>query len=82
MIGYDVDGGAGPFEVVSPLCVIDSRKLFVVDVVIGLGVFKRSGVKCDQMIVAVWGAYGYSVGHTFPATLTHQTSNLFTPSNT
>ena len=24
----------------------------------------------------------YSVGHTFPATLTHQTSNLFTPSNT
>ena len=24
----------------------------------------------------------YSVSHTFPATLTHQTSNLFTPSNT
>ena len=60
MIGYDVDGGAGPFEVVSPLFegVIDSCKLFVVDVVIGLGIFKRSGVKCNRMIVAVRGAYG------------------------
>ena len=60
MIGYDVDGGAGPFEVVSPPFegVIDSRKLFVVDVVIGLGIFKRSGVKCDWMIVAVQGVYG------------------------
>ena len=40
MIGYDINGGAGPFEVVSPPFegVIDSRKLFVVDVVIGLGV--------------------------------------------
>ena len=43
MVSYDVDGGAGPFEVVSPLFedVIDSRKFFVVDVVIGLGVFKH-----------------------------------------
>ena len=60
MIGYDVDGGACPFEVVSPPFegVVDSHKLLVVDVVIGLGVFKRPGVKCDQMIVAVWGVYG------------------------
>ena len=37
MIGYNVDGGAGPFEVVSPPFegVVDSHKLFVVDVVIG-----------------------------------------------
>ena len=42
MVGYDVDGGAGPFEVVSPLfeSVVDSRKFFIVDVVIGLGVFE------------------------------------------
>ena len=60
MIGYDVDGGAGPFEVVSPPFegIVDSHKLFVMDVVIGLGIFKRLGVKCDQMIVAVRGAYG------------------------
>ena len=60
MIGYNIDGGAGPFEVVSPPFegVVDSRKLFVVDVIIGLGVFKRPGVKCDRMIVAVRGAYG------------------------
>ena len=60
MIGYDVNGGASPFEVVSPPFegIIDSHKLFVVDVVIGLSVFKRSGVKCDRMIVAVRGVYG------------------------
>ena len=60
MIGYDVDGGAGPFEVVSPPFegVVDSRKLLVVDIVIGLGVFKHPGVKCDRMIVTVQGVYG------------------------
>ena len=60
MIGYDVNGGASPFEVVSPPFegVVDSHKLLVMDVVIGLGVFKHSGVKCDWMIVAVRGAYG------------------------
>ena len=60
MIGYNVNGGAGPFEVVSPLFkgVVDSRKLLVVDIIIGLGVFKRPGVEHDQMIVAVWGEYG------------------------
>ena len=60
MISYDVDGGASPFEVVSPPFegIVDSCKLLVVDIVIGLSVFKRLGVKCDRMIVAVWGAYG------------------------
>ena len=40
MIGYDVDGGAGPFEVVLPPFegVVDSHKLLVVDVIIGLSV--------------------------------------------
>ena len=60
MIGYDVNGGAGPFEVVSPPFegVVDSRKLLVVDIIIGLGVFKRPGVKRNRMIVAVQGVYG------------------------
>ena len=60
MVGYDVDGGAGPFKVVSPPfeSIVDSHKFFIVDIVIGLGVFKRSGVKCDRMIVAIRGAYG------------------------
>ena len=61
MISYDVDGGAGPFEVVSPPFegVVDSRKLFVVDVVIGLGIFKRLGVECDQMVVTIRDVDGY-----------------------
>ena len=44
MISYDVDGGASPFKVVLPPFegVIDSHKFFVVDIVIGLGVFKCS----------------------------------------
>ena len=60
MIGYDVDGGAGPFEVVSPPFegVIDSCKFLVVDVVICLGIFKHLGVECDRMVVTVWGANG------------------------
>ena len=42
MIGYDVDGGAGPFEVVTPSFegIVDGRKFFIVDVVIGFGVLK------------------------------------------
>ena len=61
MISYDVNGGAGPFKVVSPPFegVVDGHKFFVVDIVIGLGVFKRLGVKHNWMIVAVRGAYGY-----------------------
>ena len=60
MIGYNVDGGPCPFEVVSPPFegVVDSRKFLVVDVVIRLGIFKRSGVECDQMVVTVWGVNG------------------------
>ena len=60
MISYDIDGGASPFKVVSPSFegVVDSRKFFVVDVVIGLGVFKCPGVERDQMVVTVWGANG------------------------
>ena len=60
VIGYDVDGGASPFEVVSPPFerVVDSHELLIVDIVIGLGVFKCLGVECDWMVVAVWGADG------------------------
>ena len=60
MIGYDIDGGASPFEVVSPPFegVIASRKFFVVDVIIRLGVFKCPGVERDWMVVAIRGANG------------------------
>ena len=60
MISYNIDGGAGPFEVVLPSfeCVIDSHDLFIMDIVIGLSVFKHSGVEHDQMVVAVQGADG------------------------
>ena len=57
MIGYNIDGGAGPFEVVAPTFegIIDGRKFFIVDIVIGFGVFESPGVECDQVIVTVWG---------------------------
>ena len=60
MISYDIDGGASPFEVVSPLFegVVDSRKFFVVDIVIHLGIFKCPGVECNRTVVTVWGANG------------------------
>ena len=60
MISYDIDGGAGPFKVVSPPFegIIDSHKFFIVDVIISLGVFKRPGLECDRMVVAVWGVDG------------------------
>ena len=60
MIRYDVDGGASPFEVVSPPFegVIDSHKFFVMDVIIGLSIFKRLGVECDWVVVAIWGVDG------------------------
>ena len=60
MIGYDVNGGAGPFEVVSPPFegIVDSCKFLVVDVIICLSVFKRPGVECNQMVVAIRGANG------------------------
>ena len=60
MISYDVDGGASPFKVVSPSFegIIDSRKFFVVDIVIGLGIFKHPGVESNRMVVAIWGANG------------------------
>ena len=36
MISYDINGGAGPFEVVTPMFegVVDGRKFFIVHVVI------------------------------------------------
>ena len=60
MIGYNINGGAGPFKVVLPPFegIIDSRKFFVVDVIIHLGVFKHLGVECNWMLVAVQGANG------------------------
>ena len=60
MISYDVDGGASPFEVVSPPfeSIVDSRKFLIMDIVIGLSIFKCSGVERDWMVVTVWGADG------------------------
>ena len=60
MIGYNIDGGAGPFEVVTPSFedVIDGHKFFIVYVVIGFGVFESPGVERDRVIVTVWGSNG------------------------
>ena len=59
MIGYDVGGGAGPFEVVTPTFegIVDGRKFFIVYVVNSFGIFESSGVECDW-VVTVWGSDG------------------------
>ena len=50
MIGYDVNGGAGPFEVVMPMFegVVDGRKFFIMYIVISFGVFESPGVECES----------------------------------
>ena len=60
MIGYDVNGGASPFEGVTPRFegVVDGRKFFIVYVVISFGVFESPGVECDWVVVAVRGSDG------------------------
>ena len=60
MIGYDVDGGAGPLEVVMPTFegIIDGHKFLIVYVVIGFGIFESPGVECDWVVVAVRGSDG------------------------
>ena len=60
MISYDINGGASPFEVVSPPFegIIDSRKFFVMDVVIHLSIFKCPRVEHDWMVVTVRGVDG------------------------
>ena len=54
MIGYDIDGGAGPFEVVTPTFegIVDGHKFFIVYVVISFGVFESPGVECDRVLRA------------------------------
>ena len=48
MIGYDVNGGASPFEVVMPTFegVVDGCKFFIVHVVISFSIFESPGVEC------------------------------------
>ena len=60
MIGYDINGGAGPFEVVTPMFegVVDGCKFFIVYIVISFGVFESPGVECDWVVVAVRGSDG------------------------
>ena len=60
MISYDIDGGASPFEVVTPSFegIVDGHKFFIVDVVIGFGIFESPGVERDRVIVTVRGSNG------------------------
>ena len=60
MISYNVDGGAGPFEVVMPTFegVVDGRKFFIMYVIISFSVFESLGVECNWVVVAVQGSYG------------------------
>ena len=58
MIGYNVDGGAGSFEVVTPSFegIVDGCKFFIVYIVIGFGIFESPGVERDWVVVAIRGS--------------------------
>ena len=58
MVGYNVNGGASPFEVVMPTFegVVDGCKFFIVYVIISFGVFESPGVECDWVVVTVRGS--------------------------
>ena len=63
MISYNVNGGAGPFEVVTSTFegVVDGHKFFIMYVVISFGIFESLGVECNRVVVAIWdsdGQYG------------------------
>jgi len=57
-------GGASSFEVVLPTFegIVDGREFFVVNVVVGFGVFKHPGVERNRVVVAVWGSDGQYCG--------------------
>ena len=58
MIGYDVNGGVSPFEVVVPTfeSVVDGRKFFIMYIVIGFGIFESPGVERNWVVVAIRGS--------------------------
>ena len=60
MIGYDINGGAGPFEVVTPMFegVVDGCKFFIMHIIISFGIFESPGVECNQVVVAIRGSDG------------------------
>ena len=60
MIGYDVNGDAGPFEVVTPMFegIVDGHKFFIVHVVISFTVLESPRVECNWVVVAVRGSDG------------------------
>ena len=60
MISYNVDGGASPFEVVTPMFegIVDGHKFLIMYVVIGFDIFESPGVECDWVVVTVQGSNG------------------------
>ena len=60
MISYDVDGGARPLEVVTPMFegIVDGCKFRIVYVIIGFSIFESLGVECNWVVVTVWGSNG------------------------
>ena len=60
MIGYDVNGGASSFKVVTPMFegVVDGHDFFVMNIVISLDIFKHPRVKSHWVVVAIRGSDG------------------------
>jgi len=58
MVGDNIDRCASSFEVVLPMFegIVDGHECFVVNIVVGLGVFKHPGVERNRVVVTIWGS--------------------------
>ena len=41
--------------------IVGGRKLLIMNIIIGFGIFEHPGVESDQVVVAVWGSNGNNI---------------------
>ena len=58
MVSDNIDWGASSFDVVVPAFegIVDGHEFFIMNIVVGFGVFEHLGVEHDWVVVAIWGS--------------------------